>query len=190
MPNCEDCMVEGLSSVTNAGANIFRFNSMTNAICMPYVEVFTGATFQNSPRIPELIIPRAKTLSGQTANIARDAFNVALNGNTVINEGWGLKRLRIGDGLESMGQNSFWNQRNLKTIEFVTDDENWIDTWNNKVFLTQFFGVASAIEGKSDEASLTQLPRDQVPSSVYSVTGGYPTPTTLKRIRWSEADNQ
>ena len=76
---------------------------------------------------------------------------------------------------------------NLKTIEFVTDEEDWIGTWNANTILKQFFGEASPIEGKSDEATLTQLPRSEVPNTVYSVTSGYPTPTTLKLIR---RDNQ
>ena len=43
--------------------------------------------------------------------------------------------MRIGDTVQYIGQNSFWRQVNLKTIEFVTDDENWIETWNANTLL-------------------------------------------------------
>ena len=91
--------------------------------------------------------------------------------------------MRIGDTVQYIGQNSFWRQVNLKTIEFVTDEENWIETWNANTLLQQFFGKAAAIEGKNDEASLARLPYSQISSSVFSVSVELPAPTTLKLIR-------
>ena len=120
---------------------------------------------------------------GQTCNISRDANNTSISDQQIIERGWGLKVLRIGDQIEHIDQNSFWRQVNLKTIEFVTDEDDWIGKWNAKAFLTQFFGVASAIEGQTDTATLTQLSSSEIPNEVYSVNFGLPHPTTLKLIR-------
>lgn len=91
--------------------------------------------------------------------------------------------MRIGDTVQFIGQNSFWRQLNLKTIEFVTDEEDWIGTWNENILLQQFFGKATAIEGNNDEASLARLPYSQIPNSVFTVSTELPAPTTLKLIR-------
>ena len=91
--------------------------------------------------------------------------------------------MRIGDTVQYIGQNSFWRQVNLKTIEFVTDEDDWIGTWNANTLLQQFFGKATAIEGKNDEASLERLPNSQIPNSVFTVSVELPAPTTLKLVR-------
>ena len=73
----------------------------------------------------------------------------------------GLKVLGIGDRLNYVGINSFISQHNLKTIEFTTDEEDWIGTWNNNSVLVGWLGTAVAVEGKDDEATLI-WPADEV----------------------------
>lgn len=79
----------------------------------------------------------------------------------------GLKVLGIGDRLNHVGINSFLCQHNLKTIEFTTDEEDWIGTWNNNSVLVGWLGTAVAVEGKDDEATLI-WPADEV-NDYYSV---------------------
>lgn len=71
----------------------------------------------------------------------------------------------------------------MTTIEFVTDEEDWIGKWNANYYFTQFFGVASAIDGVSDTATLTQLPASEIQDSTYSELSARPKPTTLKLVR-------
>ena len=182
LTNADECVVLNTERFTNINA-AFRFNNMTNALYFPNAKFLTGACFQNSPRIPYVSIPNVTNMLGQTCNISRDANNTSISDQQIIERGWGLKALRIGDQIEHIDQNSFWRQANLKTIEFVTDEEDWIGKWNAKAFLTQFFGVASAIDGQTDTATLTQLPSSEIPNEVFSVNFGLPHPTTLKRIR-------
>lgn len=73
----------------------------------------------------------------------------------------GLKVLGIGDRLKYVGMNSFISQHNLKTIEFTTDEEDWIGTWNNNSVLVGWLGTAVAVAGKEDEATLI-WPPDEV----------------------------
>lgn len=73
----------------------------------------------------------------------------------------GLKVLGIGDRLKYVGMNAFISQHNLKTIEFTTDEEDWIGTWNNNSVLVGWLGTAVAVAGKEDEATLI-WPPDEV----------------------------
>lgn len=73
----------------------------------------------------------------------------------------GLKVLGIGDRLRYVGKNAFLCQYNLKTIEFTTDEEDWIGTWNNNAVLVGWLGTAVAVSGKDDEATLI-WPADEV----------------------------
>lgn len=179
--------VDGIQLITGSQ---FSKSAMTNSLHFANVTNIAGSAFERSHRMSGLSIPRIVDIGGMVCNIGSSSLDVALPDATIINNGYGLKKLRIGDRINSIGRNSFWRQLNLTTIEFVTDEEDWIGTWNAKTFLTQFFGVASEIDGKSDEATLTRLPTSEIPNSVYSVSSGLPTPTTLKLIRWAEADNQ
>ena len=79
----------------------------------------------------------------------------------------GLKVLGIGDRLNYVGIDSFLCQHNLKTIEFTTDEEDWIGAWNNNSVLVGWLGTAVAVEGKDDEATLI-WPADEV-NDYYSV---------------------
>ena len=71
----------------------------------------------------------------------------------------------------------------MTVVEFVTDEEDWIGKWNANLYFTQFFGVASAIDGVSDTATLTQLPSSEIRDSTYSEVSARPKPTTLKLVR-------
>lgn len=73
----------------------------------------------------------------------------------------GLKVLGIGDRLKYVGRNAFISQHNLKTIEFTTDEEDWIGTWNNNSVLVGWLGTVVAVAGKEDEATLI-WPADEV----------------------------
>lgn len=182
LSNMEECVVTGTERFCSLNG-CFQYNSATNAMYFPNVTNIQNGCFQNSPRFSYVSIPNVETIQGQAFNAARDAANVPISSDAFISNNWGLKALRIGDRLEYIGQNSFWRQLNLKTIEFVTDEEDWIGTWNANNYLTQFFGVAHAIDGVSDTATLTQLPTSEIQNSTYTELDSRPKPTTLKLVR-------
>ena len=182
LPNMEECVLTGTERFYSMNG-CFQYNSATNAMYFPNVTNIQNGCFQNSPRVSYASFPNVERIQGQAFNASRDAANNPISSTVFISNNWGLKALRIGDRLKYIGQNSFWRQLNLKTIEFVTDEEDWIGTWNANTLLQQFFGKATAIEGKNDEASLERLPYSQIPSSVFTVSVELPAPTTLKLVR-------
>ena len=182
LSNVEECVLTGTERFYSMNG-CFQYNSATNAMYFPNVTNLQNACFQSSPRIPYASFPNVETIQGQAFNASRDAANVPIPNSVFIENNWGLKALRIGDRVRYIGANSFWRQLNLTTIEFVTDEEDWIGKWNASYYFRQFFGVASAIDGVSDTATLTQLPTSEIQNSTYSELSARPTPTTLKLIR-------
>ena len=182
LPNMEECVLTGTERFYSMNG-CFQYNSATNAMYFPNVTNIQNGCFQNSPRVSYVSIPNVERIQGQALNAARDAANAPISNTEFMENNWGLKALRIGDRLKYIGQNSFWRQLNLTTIEFVTDEEDWIGTWNANNYLTQFFGVASAIDGVSDTATLTQLPTSEIQNSTYTELSARPKPTTLKLVR-------
>lgn len=136
------------------------FNSATNI----------GSSFQNCPNIPYASFASAINISSYTLNFSRTQ-----------NYGDGLKTFGIGDKLESVGTNALWANTKLETIEFTTEQEDWISAWNNHSILPNWFGPATRIEGNDMEATIT--PYSIAPSIIYTVTSGHPKPTKLKLIR-------
>jgi hypothetical protein len=96
LTNADECVVLNTERFTNING-AFRFNNMTNALYFPNAKFLTGACFQNSPRIPYLSIPNVTNMLGQTCNISRDANNTSISDQQIIERGWGLKAVRIGD---------------------------------------------------------------------------------------------
>lgn len=182
LPNVDECVVTGAERFYSMNG-CFQYNSATNAMYFPNVTNLQNGCFQNSPRVSYVSIPNVETIQGQAFNASRDAENNPISSDMFISNNWGLKALRIGDRVRYIGANSFWRQLNLTTIEFVTDEEDWIGKWNASYYFRQFFGVASAIDGVSDTATLTQLPTSEIQNSTYSELSARPTPTTLKLVR-------
>ena len=134
LPNVDECVVTGAERFYSMNG-CFQYNSATNAMYFPNVTNIQNGCFQNSPRVSYASFPNVETIQGQAFNASRDAANVPISSDVFISNNWGLKALRIGDRLKYIGQNSFWRQLNLKTIEFVTDEEDWIGTWNANTLL-------------------------------------------------------
>jgi hypothetical protein len=149
----------------------------------PNVTNLQNGCFQNSPRVSYASFPNVETIQSGAFTVLKDAANDPISNSVFIENNWGLKALRIGDRVKYIGQNSFWKQLNLTTIEFVTDEADWIGKWNANYYFPQFFGVASAIDGVSDTATLTQLPTSEIQNSTYTELNARPKPTTLKLIR-------
>lgn len=139
LTNIDECIVLGTERFVTLNNN-FRFNFMTNGLSFPNVTTITGNCFTSSQRISYLSVPNARVMYGQTCGLSRGTQNEPLTDEAIIGNNWGLKAIRIGDALETIGLNSFWRQVNLNTVEFVTDEEDWIGKWNSMTLLTQFFG--------------------------------------------------
>ena len=150
--------------------------NITNDLVFPRVIFIDSDFLCCTPGVNYLSLPAVETIGRYVCNI----YN-APNKSEMQRLGLGLRKLRIGDGITQIGVNSFWGQELLEEIEFVCDEDNWVDVWNAKTFLTQFFGVATATEDPN-VATMARLPNDQIPSDVYSPTGRLPAPTTLRRI--------
>lgn len=108
-------------------------------------------------------VPNIERIGGYVFNILNlpDVFQEDIDKAREALGDRGLKVLGIGDRLKYVGMNSFISQHNLKTIEFTTDEEDWIGTWNNNSVLVGWLGTAVAVAGKEDEATLI-WPEDEI----------------------------
>ena len=166
---------------TMAGNNIFRQVGVTNDMVFANVTNCASGAFMWSPYIEYASFPNIRSFQGSTFNLGSDENGEGLSKAKIQTRNLGLKRLRVGDGLEYVGSNCFWRHTNLHTIEFVTADDNWIAAWNNHAILPRWFGTATAVEGETDKATLTPPP--QVIDDFYSVSSEHPTPTNLVWIK-------
>ena len=124
--------------------------------------------FRNCKKINYVALPRAEAIYGY-------AFSLS----TAYPEPYGIHTLRIGDRLSRASLDLFARQNHVTTIEFVTDDPNWMDAWNNHPILPNWLGTASNQVG--NEATLTPSANDVVYNVYYSgsFTGYRPKPTKL-----------
>ena len=165
---------EVFSAVHNETFSLYT--QVTNDCIFPNAKSFGGYNFNNNPYIQYAYIPSA-------TNIGVNAFNLSsTNRNTVISKNLGLKKLCIGDGIRVVGLNTFYGHENLETIEFATDSENWIDTWNNNTVISNWIGAAQATSNPN-EANL--IPQVGVDGTYYSGTRriGSNTEKTIKIVK-------
>ena len=96
----------------------------------------------------------------------------------------GVYTLRIGDTLQSLGIHAFYGCEKLTTIEFVTDQEDFVAAWNNHAIFPNWLGTASKQEGDGeDEATITPIPGSVAKNGPYYTNTRNPKPTRLVRIR-------
>ena len=145
------------------------FTQITNDIVFPSVTNIGGNAFYSCTNVQYVAFPNAIKIKDNVFNCSRAASwsNVK------------LERLQIGDCIESVGVNTFYKARGLTTIEFVTDEEDWIAAWNNHPVLPNWLGPATSTEIEG-EATLT--PFTTRPETYYSNTD-YPKPTKLVLVR-------
>lgn len=91
----------------------------------------------------------------------------------------GLEVLGIGDRLTSVGKNSFYGHHLLKTIEFTTDESDWIGAWNSNPTLVAWIGTAVVDPDNDQEATIT-LPATY-PTDYYSGSSGWMKPERIVR---------
>ncbi len=82
--------------------------------------------------------------------------NGAIGAYDTKHQNLGLYRLRIGDKITKMGLNCFYGHENLRTIEYVTDEENWIGKWNSSI-LANAIGTAIPVDGNPNEATIQPI---------------------------------
>ena len=149
---------------------------VTNDFIFPLAKYIGASTFIYNPNIQYAYIPSA-------TNIGANAFNNArTNSSAVIAQGLGLKKLCIGDGIRIVGTNTFYGHENLETIEFATDSENWIDTWNNNTVISNWIGAAQATSNPNEATLIPQVGAD---GTYYSGTRriGSNTAKTIKIVK-------
>ena len=116
--------------------------------------IFTNATaiganaFKDCGMVNVAQFPKATSIGSQVFHLG--GFGV-LGTN-------GLHSLRIGDCLSSIGQNAFYSQSNLKTLEFVSDRDDWIQFWNSSEMFSKWGGTLAPVDGNPDEAVVSVLP--------------------------------
>lgn len=165
---------EAFSSILN---DTFKdYSKVTNDFIFPLAKYIGNSTFIYNQHIQYAYIPSA-------TNIGSSAFNLARpNGSTVISKGLGLKKLCIGDGIRIVGVNTFYGHENLETIEFATDSQNWIDTWNNNTVISNWIGAAQATSNPNEANLIPQVGAD---GTYYSGTRriGSNTARTIKIVK-------
>ena len=144
--------------------NEFNFVNVTN---------IESSAFAGCVKIKHMSFPNV-------VNIRTSAFNILSVASA--SNGKGLHSIRLGDCLESVGMNAFYGNINLKTVEFVTDSNDWISAWNNHAIFPNLFGSATG-ESSSDVAQIT--PFSSYPTEYYS-NARFCKPTVLVRVRRTE----
>lgn len=86
--------------------------------------------------------------------------------------------MRIGDTLREMGVNCFYYNPKLHTVEFVTDEEDWIGAWNNHPILPKVLGTATASE-MENEGNMTPISS----TNEYILGPEWPKPSKIIRVR-------
>lgn len=176
-PILEKFELKNPEAITRINPNVFQNSSnLVDDVIFPNVtNIFNGAFNRSCLKVQYASFPNLETIGENVFNLA--GFPATMNG--------GLRKLRIGDKMKAItGKNTFYGMEHLDTIEFVTDQEDWIAAWNNNPILPLWLGTASDIEGKTDEAKLTPVTRT-IPDSLYTGTR-YPKPTKLVLIRRGE----
>ena len=139
-----------------------------------------GAFLKDCPRVEYVSIANIVTIKSYSFNCS------SIPEATMRQQNLGLKKIRIGDTLQTFGGNSLWGQQLLDEVEFVTDEEDWIAAWNNHPLMPYIFGDATPANGQATETTLTQKPASEIPTSIYVNCNRRPTPTKLKVVRRNE----
>ena len=144
LPKLIDFKLEHPEYVKSIPDSWFNSSQATNDMVFLNVTNIDSWAFCNANNIEYLCIPRIQKMG-------RNVFGRWSSPTT------GLKSIMIGDELNSIGEQCFVANRTLKTIEFASDREDWLDFWNNTPVLRDTFGQATAVEGQPDKATLTKV---------------------------------
>ena len=155
LPAIDDVQIVNPQMYDRIETDAGRECTFTNDMVFVNVTNLGHRAFIKTYKVNYASFPKARRFGQQV-------FNQGIYNKTVLEQNnWGLKRLRLGDCLEFLGQNSFWGQDTLDVIEFVTSEENWIAAWNNHAIA---FGTATAIEGEPNQATLTPISDENYPT--------------------------
>jgi len=149
---------------TAIGQGAMNELNMTNDLVFVNVTNIQKQACRNNPNIHYVSIPNIQFMGEQSFN------NGAIGLGTTQSNNLGLHRLRIGDKLNSMGTNCFYGHENLKTIEFVTSQEDWIAAWNNHAILPLLFGTVTASETTGEADFQPDSEKATPPSSLTTST--------------------
>ena len=149
---------------------------VTNDMVFVNVTNISGWALSNSPNIRYASFPNIISIGDGVLN--NHKYGSAAKP--------GLRRLRIGDTLTTLSHtNPFYMNPELTTIEFVTDQEDFVAAWNNHAIFPNWLGQASKQDGDGEnEATLTPITGNSNP--YYTTTSNWPKPTRLVRVRRSE----
>lgn len=177
LPALDDVKILNPQMYNTIVADSVRECLCTNDMVFVNVTNIGNRAFVHSYKINYASFPKLVQMGVQVFNQSKK------NPTELEQNNWGLRKLRIGDSLATWGQNSFWGQTMLDTIEFYTQEENWIQAWNNHSILPVAFGIATAIEGETGIATLTPQDDSDVPSAIFSEHTRRPKPTKLVLVR-------
>ena len=144
LPSLVDFKLEHPEYVKSIPNSWFNSSQATNDMVFLNVTNIDSWAFFNANNIEYLCVPKIQ-------KIGRNVFARWSSPTT------GLKSIMIGDELASIGEECFKANITLKTIEFASDKEDWLDFWNNTPVLRDTFGQATAVEGQPDKATLTKV---------------------------------
>lgn len=129
---------------------------MTNDFIFPKVTRIGVEVCKNNPNVQYAYIPCISNVNDATFSLA------STETSHVISKNLGLKKLCIGDNVTNIGKNTFYGHENLHTIEFATDSENWIDTWNNNTTISNWIGAAKGTANPNEAILIPQVGADGV----------------------------
>lgn len=168
---------------------------MTNDAIFASVTNIGNSCFDGALGIKKASFPNVQSIGSRFFNLSshwsstlQDWFNInPITGEKYINSysDYGLEELTIGDKITFIGQNAFYKQNKLKVINFVCDDEDWVNTWNDNRYLRIFLGKAAPAENGATTTTLSvdteiQYTNDEITTTSKS---DFPKPTTLNVIR-------
>ena len=162
--NLESVVLSNPGAIKVVGSSyLFNSTNLTQVQAYPNATNFLASTFRNCINLRYYDMSSAKNIGANTFSMS--SFQKPQNG---------LYKVRIGDCIQSFGQNAFYACKALTEIEFLCDDEDWISTWNSNQALTKWSGqiaqqgedpdVARFVEGTIATKDGVQWTGDNIPS--------------------------
>lgn len=147
--NLVSCILPNSEVFKKIDANALSNCKVTNDFTFASVTNVGSWALSNSPYIQYVSFPNIRYIGAGVCNNHKFSSSLHL----------GLRKLRIGDTLEYLDPtNAFYLNPELKIIEFVTDQEDFVAAWNNHAIFPNWLGTAekTGTDGE-DEATITPI---------------------------------
>ena len=115
-----------------ANWTLYGAPNLTNDLVFVNATQVGNETFKNNTKVKYACFPKAVKF-GSNAFKLESAYQTG--------DDFGLNRICFGDGLTTVGKDALAAQINIKTIEFATNESDWIGAWNSNQTLVNWLGT-------------------------------------------------